>query len=57
VIGYFLFIILSTLHLNPALSQLSGAFSAAGYAAASIYVFTRFPEVSHRQTCGSIAVL
>jgi serine phosphatase RsbU (regulator of sigma subunit) len=50
VIGYFLFIILSTLHLNPALSRLAGIFSAAGYGAASIYVFLRFPEVGATQT-------
>src|SRR5262249_26977021 len=29
VLGYFLFIILSTLHLNPRLSRLAGVFSAA----------------------------
>jgi len=42
--AYFLFIILSTLHLDPVLSRLAGAFSAAGYGAAAIYVFTRFPD-------------
>jgi serine phosphatase RsbU (regulator of sigma subunit) len=50
VIGYFLFIILSTLHLNPALSRMAGIFSAAGYGAASIYVFLRFPEVGAGET-------
>ena len=42
---YFLFIILSILHLNPALSRLSGVFSAVGYVAASVYTFVAFPEV------------
>lgn len=39
VLAYFLFIILSTLHLDPILSWLAGGFSAAGYAAVSIYAF------------------
>jgi serine phosphatase RsbU (regulator of sigma subunit) len=46
VLVYFVFIILSTLHLDPALSRLTGIFSSAGYAAASIYVFLVFPEVA-----------
>jgi serine phosphatase RsbU (regulator of sigma subunit) len=45
-LGYFLFIILSTLHLNPALSRRAGFFSAAGYASVSLYVFLAFPEVA-----------
>jgi serine phosphatase RsbU (regulator of sigma subunit) len=45
-LAYFLFIILSTLHLNPKLSRLAGGFSAAGYAAVLIYTFLRFPEVA-----------
>lgn len=44
-LGYFLFIILSILHLDPALSRLAGVFSAAGYVAASVYTFIVFPEV------------
>jgi serine phosphatase RsbU (regulator of sigma subunit) len=43
VAGFFLFIILSTLHLDPVLSRLAGVFSVAGYAAAAIYEFVRFP--------------
>jgi serine phosphatase RsbU (regulator of sigma subunit) len=39
VLIYFLFIILSALHLNPGLSRLTGGFSMAGYVAVSIYVF------------------
>ena len=46
VLVYFLFIILSTLHLNPALSRLAGVFSAIGYAAVSAYVFLLFPETA-----------
>jgi serine phosphatase RsbU (regulator of sigma subunit) len=44
VLAYLLFTILSTLHLDPVLSRLGGAFSAAGYAAAALYIFVRFPE-------------
>jgi serine phosphatase RsbU (regulator of sigma subunit) len=44
VLTYALFIILSTLHLNPVLSSLAGLFSAAGYAAVSIYLFLMFPQ-------------
>jgi serine phosphatase RsbU (regulator of sigma subunit) len=46
VLAYFLFIILSTLHLDPLLCRLSGAFSAAGYSAVALYVFLRFPGVA-----------
>ncbi len=46
VLTYFLFIILSTLHLNPSLSRLAGGFSAVGYAAVSMYTFLRFPETT-----------
>ena len=46
VLVYFLFTILSTLHLDPALSRLSGIFSAAGYAAVAIYVFVQYPETA-----------
>jgi hypothetical protein len=42
VLTYFLFIILSTLHLDPTLSWLTGGFSAAGYTAVSIYAFPLF---------------
>jgi serine phosphatase RsbU (regulator of sigma subunit) len=47
---YFLFIVLSTLHLDVGLSRWTGYCAAAGYSAVSIYVFLRFPEVasSHR---------
>lgn len=45
-LAYFLFIILSTLHLDRWLSRLTGCFAAGGYAAVSIYVFLRFPEVA-----------
>ena len=51
VLGYFLFIILSTLHLNPGLSRLAGGFSAAGYAAVSTYVFLLFPEAAETRGC------
>jgi serine phosphatase RsbU (regulator of sigma subunit) len=40
---YFLFIVLSTLHLDSGLSRLAGVFAAAGYAAAAMYVFLEFP--------------
>jgi serine phosphatase RsbU (regulator of sigma subunit) len=46
VLGYFLFIILSTLHLSPRLSRLAGSFSAIGYAVVSTYIFLQFPEVA-----------
>jgi serine phosphatase RsbU (regulator of sigma subunit) len=49
VLAYFLLIILSTLHLSPRLSLLAGGFSAAGYAAVSIYAFVQFPEVAAGQ--------
>lgn len=44
VLGYFLFMILSTLHLRPELPRLAGGFSAIGYAAVATYVFMQFPE-------------
>jgi serine phosphatase RsbU (regulator of sigma subunit) len=43
---YLLFILLSTLHLNPGLSRLAGISSAVGYALVSIYAFVFFPEAS-----------
>ena len=43
---YFLLIILSTLHLSPLLSRMSGLFSAIGYAVVSMCVFLLFPEVA-----------
>ena len=49
VLAYFVFIILSTLHLTPALSRLCGAFSALGYGAVATYVFWRFPEVADQE--------
>ena len=39
VLVYLLFIILSTLHLDPTLSRLAGVVSVAGYTAVSFYVF------------------
>jgi serine phosphatase RsbU (regulator of sigma subunit) len=44
ILTYFLFIILSTLHLDLGLSRLAGACSAVGYAATFAYVLVRFPE-------------
>jgi serine phosphatase RsbU (regulator of sigma subunit) len=44
VLAYFIFIILSTLHLDPGFSRLSGGCSAIGYGAVAMYVFFRFPE-------------
>ena len=49
VLIYLLFILLSTLQLQPALSRLAGAFSAAGYAIVSIYTFVTFPEIAAGQ--------
>jgi len=49
VLAYFLFITLSTLHLDAGLSRLTGTFAAAGYVAVSAYVFTWFPEVAAGQ--------
>ena len=46
ILAYFLFIVLSTLHLSSQLSRLSGIFAATGYAAVSIYVFTLFPQAA-----------
>lgn len=45
ILVYFLFIILSTLHLNPELSRLAGVFSAVGFAAVASYAFLRFPQI------------
>jgi serine phosphatase RsbU (regulator of sigma subunit) len=42
----FLFIILSTLHLDSGLSRLCGVCSAAGYAVASVYIYLLFPQVA-----------
>jgi serine phosphatase RsbU (regulator of sigma subunit) len=44
VLVYFIFIILSTLRLQPLLSVLTGTFSAAGYLAVAGYVLLRFPR-------------
>ncbi|HKO98734.1 MAG TPA: PP2C family protein-serine/threonine phosphatase [Pyrinomonadaceae bacterium] len=44
VLGYFLFIILSTLRLSPILSVLTGIFSALGYIAITLYTFARYPN-------------
>jgi len=44
--AYFVFIILSTLHLDVMLSRLAGCFAAAGYALVSLLVFVGKPEVA-----------
>ena len=41
-----IFTMLSTLHLDPVLSRLAGAFSAAGYAIVSVYIFVAYPEAA-----------
>ncbi len=46
ILLYLIFTILSTLRLDPALSRLSGLFSAAGYSAAALYIFVVYPEIS-----------
>jgi serine phosphatase RsbU (regulator of sigma subunit) len=46
VLAYFLFIILSTLHLSPALARLAGSFAASGYAVVAIYVYATEPAVA-----------
>jgi serine phosphatase RsbU (regulator of sigma subunit) len=43
VLIYFLFIILSTLRLNPLLCWLTGIFSSAGYAMVVVYTFWHYP--------------
>jgi serine phosphatase RsbU (regulator of sigma subunit) len=48
-LSYVIFTLLSTLHLNPALSRMSGLLSALGYILAALYVFIRFPEVASNQ--------
>ena len=44
VLAYFIFIVLSTLHLSPHLSRLTGVFAATGNAGVSIYAFLLVPE-------------
>lgn len=44
VLVYFIFIILSTLRLQPLLSVMTGIFSAAGYLAVAGYVLIHFPK-------------
>lgn len=46
ILVYVLFIVLSVLRLSPRLARLTGLFSAAGYGAAVLYTFQRFPESS-----------
>jgi serine phosphatase RsbU (regulator of sigma subunit) len=46
ILGYFLFIIVSTLHLDPGLSRWCGVASATGYSVVVIYAFARFPETN-----------
>ncbi len=43
---YFLFIMLSALHLDPALSRMAGVFAAAGYSAAASDAFLEIPVES-----------
>ena len=50
VLVYFLFIILSTLHLSPALARLAGVFAAAGYAAVTLYVFSTDLDTGGNET-------
>ena len=50
VLAYFIFIVLSTLHLSPQLSRLTGVFAASGYAAVSIYAFLVVPEAVSSDT-------
>jgi serine phosphatase RsbU (regulator of sigma subunit) len=45
VLAYFFFIILSTLRLNPTLSQLTGTFSGVGYLVLTGYTFWHYPFV------------
>ncbi len=49
VLVYLIFIILSTLHLDPGLSRLAGVFAAGGYAVAAVYSFVSFPKVAAGQ--------
>lgn len=44
ILVYFLFIILSILHLNPSLSRLAGIVAAIEYAAIAVYAFEAYPE-------------
>src|SRR5947208_9717755 len=46
LLAYFVFIILSTLHLDVGLSRLSGGLSAFGYGAVALYIFALFPEAA-----------
>ncbi len=50
VLTYFLFVILSTLRLSPALARLTGVLCAADYALVTAYVFFRYPTPEVRQT-------
>jgi serine phosphatase RsbU (regulator of sigma subunit) len=43
---YFLFILLSTLHLNIELSRWAGVFAALGYVCVSVYAFLKFPDAT-----------
>jgi len=49
VLAYFIFITLSTLHLNLLLSWFAGGFAAIGYASVSVYAFMLFPDVAEGQ--------
>jgi len=52
VLAYFLFIVLSTLHLDSGLARLAGICSAAGYTLASVYVFLAFPQAPGGEMLG-----
>jgi serine phosphatase RsbU (regulator of sigma subunit) len=55
VLAYFLFILLSTLHLDPRLSRWCGCFSACGYTLAASYCFWRFPPNENSDKLWAIA--
>jgi serine phosphatase RsbU (regulator of sigma subunit) len=46
VLAWLLFLILSTLHLDPALSRFAGVCSAVEYAAVALWIFARYPETT-----------
>lgn len=46
ILVYFIFIVLSTLRLSPALCTLTGVLSAAGYLAVTFYTFKKYPDAA-----------
>lgn len=56
ILLYFLFIILSTLRLNPGLCVLTGLFSALGYAAVLAHTWARYPEPSEASGAFPISI-